>query len=317
MGYSYLSLTEILTSGTKVPNYCTRYILWDAVTYLYLRYSRLAPRSPITVHVIFCGMQLLISNWDTHVWHQSPQLLYTLYSVGCSYLSLTEILTSGTKVPNYCTRYILWDAVTYLYLRYSRLAPRSPIIVHVIFCGMQLLISNWDTHVWHQSPQLLYTLFAHSRDSTTFGNALRWRHNGRDGVSNHRRLGCLLNHLFMRRSKKTSKLRVTGLCEGNSPVTGEFPAQKPLKASNAENVSIWWRHHRRQTVFATRNLTKQLTKCVIKVQPTTWTRHIVTENMTAMGKVDIFMWHSIWWWMIIPFTISSCVPPNLLHKTPL
>ena len=37
-----------------------------------------------------------------------------------------------------------------------------------------------------------------------------------------------------------SKLRVTGLCEGNSPVTGEFPAQM---ASNAENVSIWWRHH--------------------------------------------------------------------------
>ena len=43
-----------------------------------------------------------------------------------------------------------------------------------------------------------------------------------------------------RRSKKTSKLRVTGLCEGNSPVTGEFPAQKD---SNAENVFIWWRHH--------------------------------------------------------------------------
>ena len=40
--------------------------------------------------------------------------------------------------------------------------------------------------------------------------------------------------------KKTSKLRVTGLCVGNSPVTGEFPAQR---ASNAENVSIWWRHH--------------------------------------------------------------------------
>ena len=32
----------------------------------------------------------------------------------------------------------------------------------------------------------------------------------------------------------------TGLCAGNSPETGEFPAQM---ASNAENVSIWWRHH--------------------------------------------------------------------------
>ena len=43
-----------------------------------------------------------------------------------------------------------------------------------------------------------------------------------------------------RTSKKTSKLRITGLCEGNSPVTGEFPAQR---ASNAEKVSFWWRHH--------------------------------------------------------------------------
>ena len=51
---------------------------------------------------------------------------------------------------------------------------------------------------------------------------------------------CLLNRLFGCRSKKTSKLRVTGLCAGNSPGTGEFPAQM---ASNAENVSIWWRHH--------------------------------------------------------------------------
>ena len=36
------------------------------------------------------------------------------------------------------------------------------------------------------------------------------------------------------------QFRVTGLYEGNSPVTNEFPAQR---ARNAENVSIWWRHH--------------------------------------------------------------------------
>ena len=53
---------------------------------------------------------------------------------------------------------------------------------------------------------------------------LQWRHNGRDGVSNHQPRDCLLNRLFRRRSKNTSKLRVTGLCAGNSPVTGEFPA---------------------------------------------------------------------------------------------
>ena len=71
-------------------------------------------------------------------------------------------------------------------------------------------------------------------------SALQWRHNERDGVSNHLRLHCLLICWFRSNSKKTSKLRVTGLCEGNSPVTGVFPAQK---ASNAENAYIWWRHH--------------------------------------------------------------------------
>ena len=40
--------------------------------------------------------------------------------------------------------------------------------------------------------------------------------------------------------KKTSKLRVIGLCEGTQPVTGGFPSQR---AGNAENVSIWWRHY--------------------------------------------------------------------------
>ena len=69
---------------------------------------------------------------------------------------------------------------------------------------------------------------------------LQWLATERDGVSKHEPRDCLLNRLFRRRSKKTSKLRDTGLYEGNSPVTGEFPAQR---ASNAENVSIWWRHH--------------------------------------------------------------------------
>ena len=77
---------------------------------------------------------------------------------------------------------------------------------------------------------------------------LQWRHNERDGVSNHQPSDCLLNRLFRRRSKKTSKLRVTGLCAGNSPVTGEIPAQK---ASNAEIFPFddffmhlhWWHVH--------------------------------------------------------------------------
>ena len=81
----------------------------------------------------------------------------------------------------------------------------------------------------------------------------QWRHYGHDSVSNHLPHDCLLKHLFRRRSKKTSKLRVTGICGGNSPVPGEFPAQM---ASNAENISIWWRHHAATATSALKSITR-------------------------------------------------------------
>ena len=57
---------------------------------------------------------------------------------------------------------------------------------------------------------------------------LHWRHNDHDGVSNHQPHGCLLNRLFRHRSKKTSKLRVTGLCVGNSPGPVNYPHKGPV-----------------------------------------------------------------------------------------
>ena len=71
-------------------------------------------------------------------------------------------------------------------------------------------------------------------------STLHQRYNGHDGISNHQPCDCLLSRLIRRKSKKTLKLHVTGLCAGNSPVIGEFPAQM---ASNAEYVSVWWSHH--------------------------------------------------------------------------
>ena len=58
--------------------------------------------------------------------------------------------------------------------------------------------------------------------------SLRWRQNGRDSVSNHQPGHCLLSLLFGRRSKKTSKLRVTGLCVGNSPGPVNSPHKGPV-----------------------------------------------------------------------------------------
>ena len=61
----------------------------------------------------------------------------------------------------------------------------------------------------------------HHLNNWLWPHTLQWRYNGRDGVTNHQPPHCLLSRLFGRRSKKTSKLRVTGL----------------------ENIYFWWRHH--------------------------------------------------------------------------
>ena len=73
---------------------------------------------------------------------------------------------------------------------------------------------------WYRSIISIFFTMRHCR------NPLRWRRNGRDSASNHQPHDCLLNRLFRRRSKETSNLRVTGFCAGNSPGTGEIPAQK-------------------------------------------------------------------------------------------
>ena len=114
---------------------------------------------------------------------------------------------------------------------------------------IRVMVSKWYVLAGHPGPGFFICIDAMNQwvlllNATLInpvqGIALRWRHNELDGVSNHQPHDCLLNRLFGHRSKKTSKLRVTGLCARNSQGTGEFPAQM---ASNAENVSIWWRHH--------------------------------------------------------------------------
>ena len=71
-------------------------------------------------------------------------------------------------------------------------------------------------------------------------NTLHWRHNERDGVLNHQRLDCLLKRLSGRRSKKTSKLRLAGLWEGNPSVIGGLFSQM---TSSEGHIFIWWHHH--------------------------------------------------------------------------
>ena len=88
--------------------------------------------------------------------------------------------------------------------------------------------------------------------------SLQWRHNARYGVSNDQPHDCFLMCLFRCRSKKASKFRVTGLCAENSPLTGEFLAQR---ASNAENLFIWWHHNDSKVRECSCLLTSMISLC--------------------------------------------------------
>ena len=117
---------------------------------------------------------------------------------------------------------MLWHDMTWHHVTSRHITSCHMMQYHIIWYNTVLLSSVAWFHVYR------WKFTTHSSRS---GNSLQWRHDRRDGFSNQQPHDCLLNHLFRRRSKKTLKLRVTGLCAGNSPVTGEFPAQI---ASDAE-----------------------------------------------------------------------------------
>ena len=77
----------------------------------------------------------------------------------------------------------------------------------------------------------------HFRLITDFSMTLLWCHMG---TMASQTTNLMIVYSTVQAQIKKSKLGVTRLCEGNSPVTGESPSQMP---SNAENVFIWWRHH--------------------------------------------------------------------------
>ena len=148
----------------------------------------------------------------------------------CSHnaINLQCVSPDGTK------RYIMNKASTYWSgSMVQRIGPygRWNFLIFIEFVPRSI---KSRTPFWMTSPQKWFGITDSQRNWV-----LQWRHNEHDDVSYHQPHDCLLNGLFKRRSKKTSKLCVTGLCEGNSRMTGEFPAQR---TSNAEDVSIWWRH---------------------------------------------------------------------------
>ena len=202
----------------------------------------------IVIYVTLVGAQIWPNDESVHS-YGSVQYQPIYWYVTSPYRASFQLETDSIRIIFRERNYHLWRCLPPIAIDYA-----TTIMPFVAFCQIHAYIDiymyiviyyTYNIHVCLCSPQgmrlclaivrLKYFVWIYSPLSP-----LQWRHDGHDGVSNHQPCDCLLNRLFRRRSKKTPKLCVTDLYSGNSPVTGEFPAQM---AGNVENVSIWWRHH--------------------------------------------------------------------------
>ena len=108
-------------------------------------------------------------------------------------------------------------------------------------CHLNTLAFHNGYHIWYVRHFRISvtSVFRHIEITTIMEVSLQWRHNGRDSVFNHQPHDCLLNR-YSDADKKNIK------AQRHWPLCGEFTGDRWIPAqmaSNAENVSIWCRHH--------------------------------------------------------------------------
>ena len=202
---------------------------------------------------------LWILNKEGHIIVDIPLYQYSLIPVPYKrILDLIDwIILESESVPDVTHRGIITGYVikaldgrtSYIYLQgnnlfedvtlfHITLKPSSSMRHEIKYCSKSdhcLLWPSWrNTFRWQVLTvyHWLITIFSsniiESESVRSDSSTLRWRHDGHDSVFNHQPHDCLLNRLIRRRSKKTSKFRVTGLCVGNSPGPVNSPHKWPV-----------------------------------------------------------------------------------------
>ena len=118
-----------------------------------------------------------------------------------------------------------------------------------------------------------------------------WRRNERDGFSNHRRLNCLLSRLFSATQRKHQSSALLA-CVRNPPVTGGFPSQR---ASNVENVSIWWRHYEARATLLIPNPSHPFQEQNLFIERQITSRELTIKNLFCTPSMDVIWCLLIAW----------------------
>ena len=133
------------------------------------------------------------------VWYDNL-IMHLIYNFDTYHLYKLCVVPMFDDIYRYIRGYICWTELC-----------RAWICNHIVMCNNYL----WINALYWYAIYMLFALLSVFDNVQRNIQALQWRQNGRDGVSNHQPHDCLLNRLFGRRSNKTSKLLVTGLCAGN------------------------------------------------------------------------------------------------------
>ena len=131
---------------------------------------------------------------------------------------ISRILLYSIMLPHF------WSSYKYL-IRYSlHYCPRWR---HMAPWYLANIVSEKRCVIWSHLENAIRKIYA----------TLRWRHNGRDGVTS---LAIVYSTVYWGADQRKHQSFPSLAFLRGSPVTGEFPAQM---ASHAENIFIWWRHH--------------------------------------------------------------------------
>ena len=116
-------------------------------------------------------------------------------------------------------------------------------------CRSSSWACSFQRSLWSMSLNVILIHSAHIPPLHAYHphiSPLQWRHNERGGVPNHQSHDCLLKRLFRYRSTKTSKLRVTGLYAGNSPVNFSHKGPVTRKMVSFNDVIMTHTYHNRE-----------------------------------------------------------------------
>ena len=125
-----------------------------------------------------------------------------------------------------------FHAVLYIVLKRHVPLPRFP-ETFSMWCS-SIFGTKW--HRFHYCCNLWWVQPLYCINTLDYTCTLQWHHNERDGVSNHQLHSCLLNRLFMHRSKKTLKLCVTGFVRGIHRRPVKSPHKGPVTRKRFVNV---------------------------------------------------------------------------------